>query len=174
MAALLPLFITSCTNDDANVTTTPQQDPVVTLSAGITRTEGETGTTNTRQQAKTAGNGAGTAASQTSRWGNTLRNIGFLAGGMFLGSMLAGLLGWGSMGILSTILGLFMNLFLFMALIAAVRWLWHKIRGKDHSADASYRRGYEAAMRDKNNRHSYTIDVTPIDETENKKHDKKS
>ena len=47
LAALLPLFITSCTNDDANVTTTPQQDPVVTLSAGITRTEGETGTTNT-------------------------------------------------------------------------------------------------------------------------------
>lgn len=47
MAALLPLFITSCTNDDANVTTTPQQDPVVTLSASITRTEGETGTTNT-------------------------------------------------------------------------------------------------------------------------------
>lgn len=45
IAALLPLFITSCTNDDANVTTTPQQDPVVTLSAGITRTEGETGTT---------------------------------------------------------------------------------------------------------------------------------
>ena len=47
LAALLPLFITSCTNDDANVTTTPQQDPVVTLSAGITRAEGETGTTNT-------------------------------------------------------------------------------------------------------------------------------
>ena len=47
LAALLPLFITSCTNDDANVTTTPQQDPVVTLSAGITRGEGETGTTNT-------------------------------------------------------------------------------------------------------------------------------
>ena len=47
MAALLPLFITSCTNDDANVTTTPQKDQVVTLSAGITRTEGETGTTNT-------------------------------------------------------------------------------------------------------------------------------
>ena len=47
LAALLPLFITSCTNDDANVTTTPQKDQVVTLSAGITRTEGETGTTNT-------------------------------------------------------------------------------------------------------------------------------
>lgn len=40
LAALLPLFITSCTNDDANVTTTPQQDKVVTLSAGITRAEG--------------------------------------------------------------------------------------------------------------------------------------
>ena len=47
LAALLPLFITSCTNDDANVTTTPQKDQVVTLSAGITRGEGETGTTNT-------------------------------------------------------------------------------------------------------------------------------
>ena len=47
LAALLPLFITSCTNDDANVTTTPQKDQVVTLSAGITRAEGETGTTNT-------------------------------------------------------------------------------------------------------------------------------
>ena len=78
------------------------------------------------------------------------------------------------MGILSTILGLFMNLLLFMALIAAVRWLWRKIRGTNRSADASYRRGYEAAMRDKNNRNSYTIDVTPMDDTENKKHDKKS
>ena len=46
MAALLPLFITSCTNDDANVTTVPQQEQAVTISAGITRT-GETGTTNT-------------------------------------------------------------------------------------------------------------------------------
>ncbi len=163
-----------------SVKSAPRTAPAMTKPASNTGNttrqapKSETGTTNTRQQAKTAGNGAGTAASQSSRWGNTLRNIGFLAGGMFLGSMLAGLLGWGSMEILSTILGLFMNLLLFMALIAAVRWLWHKIRGKDHSADASYRRGYEAAMRDKNNRHSYTIDVTPIDETENKKHDKKS
>ena len=44
MAALLPLFITSCNNDDANVTTVPQQEQAVTISAGITRT-GETGTT---------------------------------------------------------------------------------------------------------------------------------
>ena len=44
MAALLPLFITSCNNDDANVTTVPQQEQAVTISAGITRT-GENGTT---------------------------------------------------------------------------------------------------------------------------------
>lgn len=44
LAALLPLFITSCNNDDANVTTVPQQEQAVTISAGITRT-GENGTT---------------------------------------------------------------------------------------------------------------------------------
>lgn len=42
MAALLPLFITSCNNDDANVTTAPQQEQIVTISAGITRAEGQT------------------------------------------------------------------------------------------------------------------------------------
>ena len=164
-----------------SVRSAPRTAPAMTKPAGNTGNASrqtpkpEAGTTNTRQQARTNTNGAGAAAtSQTSRWGNTLRSIGFLAGGMFLGSMLAGLLGGGSMGILSTILGLFMNLLLFMALIAAVRWLWRKIRGTNSSADASYRRGYEAAMRDKNNRHSYTIDVTPMDDTENKKHDKKS
>ena len=35
--ALLPLFITSCYNDDTTVTTNPQQDRVVTINAGITR-----------------------------------------------------------------------------------------------------------------------------------------
>lgn len=44
MAALLPLFFTSCNNDDANVTTAPQQEQIVTISAGITRA-GENGTT---------------------------------------------------------------------------------------------------------------------------------
>ena len=42
MAALLPLFFTSCNNDDANVTTVPQQEQTVTISAGITRAEGQT------------------------------------------------------------------------------------------------------------------------------------
>ena len=35
--ALLPLFITSCYNDDTTVTTNPQQDRIVTINAGITR-----------------------------------------------------------------------------------------------------------------------------------------
>ena len=35
--ALLPLFITSCYNDDTTVTTNPQQDRVVAVNAGITR-----------------------------------------------------------------------------------------------------------------------------------------
>ena len=37
LVALLPLFITSCSNDDTTVTTNPQQDRVVTINAGITR-----------------------------------------------------------------------------------------------------------------------------------------
>ena len=37
MVALLPLFITSCYNDDTTVTTNPQQDRVVAVNAGITR-----------------------------------------------------------------------------------------------------------------------------------------
>ena len=37
LVALLPLFITSCYNDDTTVTTNPQQDRVVTINAGITR-----------------------------------------------------------------------------------------------------------------------------------------
>ena len=41
LAAMLPLFITSCTNDDTTVTTTTQQEQPVTISAGITRGEGQ-------------------------------------------------------------------------------------------------------------------------------------
>ena len=37
LVALLPLFITSCSNDDTTVTTNPQQDCAVTVNAGITR-----------------------------------------------------------------------------------------------------------------------------------------
>ena len=38
---MLPLFITSCTNDDTTVTTATQQEQPVTISAGITRGEGQ-------------------------------------------------------------------------------------------------------------------------------------
>ena len=37
LVALLPLFITSCYNDDTTVTTNPQQDRIVAVNAGITR-----------------------------------------------------------------------------------------------------------------------------------------
>ena len=41
LAAMLPLYITSCTNDDTIVTTATQQEQPVTISAGITRGEGQ-------------------------------------------------------------------------------------------------------------------------------------
>lgn len=42
MAAMLPLLFTSCNNDDANVTTYPQEEHAVTLGAAITRTGDDT------------------------------------------------------------------------------------------------------------------------------------
>ena len=38
---MLPLFITSCTNDDTTVTTATQQEQPVTIGAGIPRGEGQ-------------------------------------------------------------------------------------------------------------------------------------
>ena len=38
---MLPLFVTSCPNDDTTVTTATQQEQPVTISAGITRGEGQ-------------------------------------------------------------------------------------------------------------------------------------
>ena len=52
-----------------------------------------------------------------SRWGNTLRNIGLFAGGMFLGSMLASMFGFG--GLFGDILG------------ALAMWAWRKFKNRN-------------------------------------------
>ena len=62
-----------------------------------------------KDQAPSARTGTGTTANIGSRWGNTMRNIGLLAGGMMLGSLLGHLFGFGMGGFMSDILGLLMN-----------------------------------------------------------------
>ncbi len=61
-----------------------------------------------------------------SRWGNTLRNIGLFAGGMFLGSMLASMFGFG--GLFGDILGLLANVAIFGLVVFAAMYLWKKFK----------------------------------------------
>ena len=97
------------------------------------------------------GNTAGAAAAQqsSSRFGSIMRNVGLLAGGMFLGSMLANLFGMG--GFMGDVLGLLANIFMFGAVFMLLRWAWNKFRGNSNS---SYSGGSWQ-------RPSEPVDVTP-------------
>lgn len=122
----------------------------------------------TRQNAQQANarSNAQTRTNQSSGWGSAMRNIGLLAGGMFLGSMLSSLFGWGNMGFMADILGVMFNIILLLVIVSLISHLWRKFRGKKNSSDDdAYRRGYEAAMREERFRHKgMTIDVKPIDD----------
>ena len=65
-----------------------------------------------------------------SRWGSALRNIGLFAGGMFLGSMLSHLFGWGSLGWGADILGLLVNIFILYLVIKGAAALWRWLRDR--------------------------------------------
>ena len=73
-------------------------------------------------------NAAG-AAQKGTGWGNTLRNIGLLAGGMMLGGLLASMFGMGG-GFLADILGVLANVAIAMVAFMAIRWLWNRFRGR--------------------------------------------
>ena len=122
----------------------------------------------TRQNAQQANarTNTQTRTNQSSGWGSAIRNIGLLAGGMFLGSMLSSLFGWGNMGFMADILGVMFNIVLLLVIVSLISHLWRKFRGKKNSSDDdAYRRGYEAAMREERFRHKgMTIDVKPIDD----------
>ena len=97
---------------------------------------------------------AGTAAQQSSsRFGSIMRNVGLLAGGMFLGSMLANLFGMG--GFFGDVLGLLANIVMFGAVFMLLRWAWNKFRGNSGS---SYSRNDSWQSRP-----SEPVDVTPRD-----------
>ena len=76
--------------------------------------------------------GAANAASTAQRgtgWGNTLRNIGLLAGGMMLGGLLASMFGMGG-GMLADILGVLANVAIAVVAFMAIRWVWNRFRGR--------------------------------------------
>ena len=62
-------------------------------------------------------------------WGNALRSIGLLAGGMLLGSMLASMFGLGG-GFLADLLGVLANVAMVMIAFMAIRWLFRRLRGR--------------------------------------------
>lgn len=90
-----------------------------------------------------AGTMANAANANTgSRFGNALRNIGLLAGGMMLGGLLASL--FGMEGFMSDLMGILMNVVLFGAAFMAIRWLWGKFRGRGRSQENVYRQDFAA------------------------------
>ncbi len=91
------------------------------------------------------------AQQSSSRFGSIMRNVGLLAGGMFLGSMLANLFGMG--GFFGDMLGLLMNIVMFGAVFMLIRWGWNRLRGnKAHSHNGGWQ-----------SRSSEPVDVTPRD-----------
>ena len=72
---------------------------------------------------------AANAAQRGTGWGNTLRNIGLLAGGMMLGGLLASMFGMGG-GMLADILGVLTNVAIAIVAFMAIRWVWNRFRSR--------------------------------------------
>ena len=70
-------------------------------------------------KANTAANAMNNPAMHHTGWGNTLRNMGLLAGGMMLGSMLGSMFGFGG-GVIGDILGLVINVLLFFLVVKII------------------------------------------------------
>ena len=95
----------------------------------------------------TAPNAANAAAQKSSGWGNTLRNIGLLAGGMMLGGLLASMLGGMGGGLLADILGVLANVAIAVVAFMAIRWVWNRFRGrKQETAQMNVARPQAAAQ----------------------------
>lgn len=98
--------------------------------AGTQRTANPNQTQQARPNTNTTAQNAARTNQSSSRWGSAMRNIGLLAGGMFLGSMLSSLFGWGNMGFMADILGVLFNIILLLVIISILSSLWRKFRGR--------------------------------------------
>ncbi len=155
--------------------TAPRNNSTVNNANRTTNNNANSAQANQQSRQNTQSNARTNTQSQSnpgSGWGSAMRNIGLLAGGMFLGSMLSSLFGWGGMGFMADILGVMFNIALLLIIISLISRLWSKFRGrkKNDFDDDAYRRGYEAAKREAQFHHSGpTIDVTPVDDDKDKR-----
>lgn len=95
---------------------------------------------NTAKKKQTVNNN--TAKNMTKKRNGWLGNLGLLAGGMFLGSLFANLLGGSPFlaGLLGMVFSGILLLIVLMVLFLIVRFLWWKITGKDRRDRWEYRR----------------------------------
>lgn len=97
----------------------------------------------------------------TSRWGNTLRNIGLFGGGMFLGSMLGHMFGMGGTGFFSSMMGLLFNIVMIFAVIAVVRMIWSKLKGSSKQNTSNYQRQSQYSDMMQSRPQEKIVDITP-------------
>lgn len=74
-----------------------------------------------------------TQAAQQQTGNSFLRNAGMFAGGMFLGSMLGNMFGFGNSGMFADIIGMVFNVILLAGIFMAGRFLWNKFRNRNNN-----------------------------------------
>ncbi len=127
-----PAATTKSLTPSAPKTDAPKTEAPKTNAADQNKTN--TTTNNTTNNAATA-NKTNTTANQTtqqsgSRWGSALRNIGLFAGGMFLGSMLSSMFGFGMGSMFADILGALFNIVLIAVVVMLLMALFRRFFGK--------------------------------------------
>lgn len=136
----------------STTTTTPKTDAPKSNATEAPKSNATTNnttnnaSTNTANKTNTTNNTANTANNQQSgsRWGSALRNIGLFAGGMFLGSMLSNMFGFG--GFMGDILGLIANVVLIGIVVMVIMAIYRKLFGKKNETNA-----YASSRYDENN-----------------------
>lgn len=140
-------------------TSRPNQEYAPSQKASSYKDTAPSTKSNTGTAAATTG-----AAQSSSGWGSGMRTFGMLAGGMFLGSMLGSMLGFGGT-FFSEILGMFFNIILLYAAIKIIMYLLRRVLGGRSNSNANYRTGGTFGGR---SRARYddpdTIDVEPIED----------
>lgn len=70
------------------------------------------------------------------RWGNAMRNMGLLAGGMMLGGLLGHMLGFGAGSFMADMFGLLVNVFLLVFVLRLLARFWYSFQGGARTKDA--------------------------------------
>ncbi|MBR1760622.1 MAG: hypothetical protein IJ741_05520 [Schwartzia sp.] len=83
--------------------------------------------------------GASSVPYHGTRWGNMMRSVGFLAGGMLLGGLLGNLFGFGAGSFMGDFFGLLINAALIYFAFRLLAHLWGAWRGKSARRENPYR-----------------------------------